>query len=178
MLRALHRLALQVFGALPRGLRRRVVRALSPSYTVGAICVITRDDGRLLLVRQRYRNHWGLPGGLLERGESTAAAARREVREETGLDVELLGEPAVVVEPTPQRVDVVYRARPRGGQALDEVRPRSPEIEELRWFAPDALPDLQEETSTAVVALARIDGQVLRSPDRPPRLVSDDELED
>lgn len=178
MLRALHRLALGVFGALPRGVRRRVVRAMSPSYTVGAICVITRDDGRILLVRQRYRHHWGLPGGLLERGESTAAAARREVAEETGLDVELVGEPAVVVEPGPQRVDVVYRARARAGQALDEVVPRSPEIEELRWFPPDGLPDLQEETSTAVVALARVDGQVLRAPDRPDRLVSDDELED
>ncbi|HSL59808.1 MAG TPA: NUDIX domain-containing protein [Acidimicrobiales bacterium] len=163
MIAALHRLALQVFGALPRGVRRRIVRTVSPSFTVGAVCVVSRADGRVLLVRQRYRHHWGLPGGLLERGEPTAVAARREVAEETGLDVELLGEPAVVVEPGPQRVDVIYRASPRAGQDLDALAPHSPEIEELRWFAPDALPQVQDETSTALVALGRLDGQRLRT---------------
>jgi len=151
----LHRLALSVFGMLPRRVRRVVVRSVTPSFTVGAICVIERSDGRILLVRQRYRQHWGLPGGLLERGEEVNGAARREVAEETGLDVELVGEPAVVVEPEPRRVDVVFRARPRPGADLDGLEPRSPEIVELRWFHPEGLPAVQEETSTAIVALAR-----------------------
>ena len=134
--------------------RRRIVRWLSPSYTVGAICLIERSDGRVLLVRQVYRNSWGIPGGLLERGEDPASAARREVLEETGLEVELMGEPAVVVDPVPQRVDVVFNARPV--DELAEAVPSSPEIELVQWFPSDELPDLQLEATQAIVALARV----------------------
>ena len=53
--------------------------------------LVTRDDrGRVLLVRQRggpFKAAWLLPGGGLEPGESFDAAMRREVLEETGLDV-------------------------------------------------------------------------------------------
>ena len=154
MIRRLHLLALRVFRLLPVWARRRVVRTLAPSFTVGAICFIERPDGALLLVRQSYRQRWGVPGGLVKRGERPADAAKREVLEEVGLEIDLLGEPAVVVEPAPRRVDVVYRARPSRG-AGDAVAPVSPEITEARWFAPDQLPELQAETSTALVALAR-----------------------
>jgi len=74
----LHVLLLRLFGRLPVRARRRVVRLLTPSFTVGANCVIERDDGAILLVRQVYRKRWGLPGGLLERGEEPATAVVRE----------------------------------------------------------------------------------------------------
>lgn len=149
-----HRLALRVFGRLPVRVRRVVVRAASPSYTVGAMCIIERDDGAMLFVRQSYRRRWGVPGGLLQRGEGPSDGARREVLEEVGLEIDLLGEPAVVVAPDPQRVDIVFRARATG-PVDDEIVPRSPEIVAARWFAPDDLPELQAETVTALVALAR-----------------------
>ncbi len=152
----LHRIALQVYRRLPVGLRRRVVRAVSPSFTVGAMCFIERPDGALLLVRHCYRDRWGVPGGLLERGEDAAIGARREVREEVGLAVDLLGEPAVVVDAAPQRVDVIYRARPAEGVDPESVAIGSAEIVEARWFPPDALPELQFETAGALVALARV----------------------
>lgn len=131
------------------------MRTASPSYTVGAICVIARPDGKVLLVRQAYRAKWGLPGGLLEKREDPADGARREVLEEVGLPVELQGEPAVVVDAQRQRVDLVFRAGPETQADLAKVRPCSPEILEAAWFAPDALPELQFETATALVALAR-----------------------
>lgn len=159
----LHQIALRAYRALPRGVRRRLVRALMPSYTVGAICLIERPDGHLLLVRQAYRDHWGIPGGLCQRGEEPADAACREVLEEVGLPIELVGEPAVVVDPGPQRVDVVYRARPTSLVAVAETRPRSPEVVEVRWCSPDDLPRLQHETAQALVALARS----ARSPQAP-----------
>jgi 8-oxo-dGTP pyrophosphatase MutT (NUDIX family) len=154
-MRSLHRLLLSVFRRLPRLGRRWIVRGLWPKYTVGAMCVIERADGAVLLVHQHYRHQWGTPGGLLSRREDPADAARREVREEVGLDIELIGEPAVVVDARAQRVDVVYRARPCPGQAIDGLEPCSPEIDELGWFKPDALPELQFETAGALVALAR-----------------------
>ena len=150
-----HRVALRFYRSLPRLARRWVVRVIAPTYTVGAIAVIERPDGHILLVRQAYRQRWGIPGGLLKRGEDPSVGARREVYEEVGIAIELLGPPAVVVAPRPQRVDIVYRARPVSLAEVGEVRPMSPEIEEAAWFAPDALPELQFETAEAFVALAR-----------------------
>lgn len=151
----LHRLGLSVFRRLPVTARRRVVRTISPAYTVGAIGVIERADGALLLVRLSYRHSWGLPGGLLKRGETPAQAVRREVREETMLDVDLIGDPAVVVDAEAQRVDVIFKARPSAGADPAAVRPGSAEILELGWFAPYELPDLQFEASGALVAIVR-----------------------
>ena len=135
--------------------RRRVVRTIAPAFTVGSMCVIERGDGAVLLVRLSYRNSWGLPGGLLKRGETPEEAALREVKEESSLDVELIGDPAVVVDSTAQRVDVVFRARPAHGVDPDAAMAVSPEIVEVGWFAADELPDLQHEASGAMMALAR-----------------------
>lgn len=148
-------LALQAYRQMPVKLRRVIVRFIAPSYTVGSICLIERADGHVLLLRQTYRANWGLPGGLLKRGEDPRDAAEREVFEEVGLAIEVLGQPAVVVDPEPQRVDLIYRARPRTVHDVASVRPSSPEVLEVRWFAPDALPRLQFETAQALVALAR-----------------------
>lgn len=150
-----HRFLLSVYRRLPARARRQVVRVVAPTFSVGAMCVIERADGAVLLVRHSYRRRWGTPGGLLARGEAAIDAARREVREEVGLEVEIVGEPAVVVDPGPRRVDLVYRCRPAPGSDLDAVAPGSPEIVEARWFPVSALPELQPETAGAVRALAR-----------------------
>lgn len=155
MFARLHLFSLHVFRRLPRRARRQVVRTLAPTFSVGAICFIERDGGDLLLVRLAYREHWGVPGGLLRRGEDADDGARREVFEEVGLAVELVGEPAVVVDPDPRRVDVVYRARPVAGTDPDSARSCSPEIVEVRWFPRDQLPDLQPESVDALLALER-----------------------
>jgi 8-oxo-dGTP diphosphatase len=151
----LHRLLLHLYGRLPRRARRWVVRGLSPSFTVGAMCFIERSDGALLLVRTSYRSRWGVPGGLLKRGEEPAEGARREVAEEVGLPIELIGEPSVVVDAKPQRIDIVYRARVVEGTDADRLHIGTPEIVEARWFPADSMPELQHETAGALVALAR-----------------------
>ncbi len=137
-----------------------MVRSISPKFTVGAICVIERPDGAILLVRQSYRRHWGFPGGLLQRREAPEDGVRREVLEEVGLQVELVGEPAVVVHARHHRVDVVYKASTVGPAVETSDRAAldtdSVEIVEARWFPPDELPELQAEASGALVALARV----------------------
>ena len=63
---------------------------LAPLVGVGAVIV---DKGRVLLARrgnEPLKGHWTLPGGLLELGESLTEGVMREVREETGLTVEVL----------------------------------------------------------------------------------------
>jgi ADP-ribose pyrophosphatase YjhB (NUDIX family) len=132
-----------------------VVRRVAPTFSVGAMCVIERADGRQLLIRHLYRNRWGVPGGLLERHETPTDAARREVREEVGLEVELVGEPAVNVDADPRRIDIVFRARPVNDADADRVQPSSVEVLEARWFWPTELPELQFETAQALQSLAR-----------------------
>jgi len=65
---------------------------------VGVAAVVWRAD-RILLIRRAKSpraGEWSLPGGRQELGETVAEAARREVKEETGLEVEVLGVVAVV----------------------------------------------------------------------------------
>lgn len=68
-----------------------------PTIAVGAICV---RDGQLLLIRRRHapaRGRWSLPGGRVEIGELLADALKREVREETGLEISV-GDLAGILE--------------------------------------------------------------------------------
>jgi ADP-ribose pyrophosphatase YjhB (NUDIX family) len=74
---------------------------------VGALCFLDRD-GRILLLRQYHRRGWTLPGGLLNRGEDAASAVVREVREETGLEIEVGFPFATLVEPRSRRIDILF----------------------------------------------------------------------
>lgn len=49
--------------------------------------LFTDPDGRVLLVKPNYRDHWSLPGGILEHGEPPHEGCRREVAEEIGIDI-------------------------------------------------------------------------------------------
>ncbi|MEZ4330269.1 MAG: NUDIX domain-containing protein [Myxococcota bacterium] len=71
----------------------------------------------LLLMRRSDNGHWSLPGGFVEKGESVAAAARREVEEETGYAIELGRLVGVYSDPATQIVDYGRRkgAAPDGG---------------------------------------------------------------
>ncbi len=144
-----------LFGRLPRVVRRRIVRAVSPKFTVGAICFVFRDDGHVLLVRHSYHRRWGTVGGLSKRREPPRSAAIREAGEEVGLRIELVGEPAVVVEARLRRVDVVYQAGLAPGVRPGDAHPHSAEIVEARWFPPGELPDISSETALAWAALMR-----------------------
>jgi len=149
-------LLLAGYKRLPQAARTFLVRRVTPSFHVGSICVVERADGHILLVRQSYRRGgWGFPGGLLRRREEPAAAARRELREELGIDVELVGLPVVVIETAKRRIDVVFNARLAKGSAQPERTEHSPEITDVGWFPPDGLPSLLPEATDALIQLGR-----------------------
>ena len=134
------------FRRLPSPLRRWLVHAGTPSYTVGAVVLLRREDGKVLLVDQRHSPGWALPGGLLRRGERPAEAVVREVAEEVGvsLEPERLPVPVAAVNPVARRVDLVYLVA-----AAPDVAPQREDEAEVRrigWFAIDDLPEVSEPT--------------------------------
>lgn len=138
---------MRVFRRLPRPIRRLLIRSVTPSYTVGAVLVLRRPDGAMLMVEQRHSPGWALPGGLLRRGELPSDGLAREVEEEVGLVLEraTLPLPYAVLAPRVRRMDVVYviddeqTATARRGADTDEVIG-------VGWFTLDALPELNDAT--------------------------------
>ena len=142
-----------MFRRLPDPMRRLVVHAATPSYTVGSVAVLRRRDGRIALVRQRHSEGWALPGGLLRRGEATAVGLVREIAEELGITLEPadLPIPYAAVNAQVRRVDVVYFVDAAPGARLhreDEV-----EVTGTGWFALDALPPISDPTADILRAV-------------------------
>jgi len=121
---------------------------------VGAIIV---QDERVLMVergREPLKGWWSLPGGLVETGEFLEDALRREVREETGLEVEVLHQIEVFERimrddagrPEYHYVLIDYVCRPTGGllQAADDAS-------KVRWTAEGELDGMRITEGTPAV---------------------------
>jgi ADP-ribose pyrophosphatase YjhB (NUDIX family) len=119
---------------------RRTRERFTAGTLGGAGAWVARDDGAVLLVREADRSGWSEPSGKHEPGESLARTARREVREETGVEVArrsvALAQRAVHVDrtdaarPPIHRLVVVFAGRRAGGRA----RAREPGVEAVDWF--------------------------------------------
>jgi len=127
----LRRAAYRVFRWIPPAPSHAIIRATSPTYSIGAIALI-EWEGRVLALRQTHRTGMSLPGGLLERGEQPADAVVREVREETGLRIEPGDICATVFETQMRHIDVIYRVV---CEHEPEVRPAS-EATAYDWLDP------------------------------------------
>ena len=125
-----------------------------PLWLPGVKAVVVREDGALLLVRRADNGKWTLPAGILEPGEEPAAAAVREVEEETGVVAEVVRLAGVattdpVVYPNGDRaqyLDIVFRCRYVGGDA----RVNDDENTEVAWYAPGREPVLPPKHRRAV----------------------------
>jgi NAD+ diphosphatase len=112
-----------------------------------AVIVLIRDGDRVLLTRKSFwaKGRYGLVAGFVDIGESLEAAARREIREEVGVEVRDLQYVASQYWPFPSQLMVGFVATYAGG----EVQPDHTELEDARWFSVTDLPDLPGKHSIA-----------------------------
>jgi ADP-ribose pyrophosphatase YjhB (NUDIX family) len=118
------------------------------SLVPAASAIVVDDSGRILVHRRRDNKMWALPGGVMEIGESLGDCAAREVREETGLDVEPVRIVGIYSDPkhvfayddgeVRQEFSVCFECRIVGG--LLAVSDESYEVEFVATAALDELP--------------------------------------
>ena len=129
-----------------------------PKHPIVGVGGIVIDRGRALLIRRRkepLKGEWSIPGGMLELGEEIAAGVRRELKEETGLDVEPL-ECILVFDRIARDgarvkyhyVILDYLCRKKGGR----LRPAS-DVVDARWVRREDLPEyhLTELANTIIL---------------------------
>ena len=107
----------------------------TPLLTIDAFAM---KNGKVLLGKRKsgtFANHWELPGGFVERGETLRKAVAREALEETGLKV--IPQKIVGIYDDPKRdprghvVTVTYLCKITGGR----IKPQENEVKEVRFFS-------------------------------------------
>jgi 8-oxo-dGTP pyrophosphatase MutT (NUDIX family) len=128
------------------------------------VAIFVVQDGMILLIHHRKLDKWLPLGGHVELDEDPEQAALREAREESGLEVELLGERPPTTEPgtraliaprfldihritdTHEHIGMLYWARPKSGSTTLAVA----EHHDIRWCSAAELDKLQPTMSNAV----------------------------
>ena len=127
--------------------------ASAPRHSVSVAAAVVDDDSRVLAVRRADNDHWEPPGGVLELDETIDQGLRREVLEETGLEVE------------PERLTGVYKNMERGivalvfrCRAVGGAPAATAEAVELRWLTGDECRELMDEAYAIRVLDAMLPG--------------------
>lgn len=112
----------------------------NPKPCAGALVV---RDGRVMLTRRAIepaRGAWDIPGGFLGEGEHPEQCARRELREETGLDIQITGLLGIFMDTYGKNgrstLNIYYLATV---EADAEPRPAD-DVDQIQWFGPRELP--------------------------------------
>lgn len=127
----------------------RVLWLAHAKFMVGVTGVVRNEQGQVLLLKHRMwpqDRPWGLPTGYAIKGEEFPLTIAREVKEETGLEVEA-GQLVHLKSGYKLRLEVAYEARVVGG----DLKLDSFEILEAQWHSPDSLPDGIQESHRALI---------------------------
>jgi ADP-ribose pyrophosphatase YjhB (NUDIX family) len=112
------------------------VRATQSSFTVSAAAIIFNEKKEVLLLNHVLRPYsgWGIPGGFIEKSEQAEDAVRREIREETGIELSRLK--LYTIRTLGTHLEILFFAMADG-----EPQVGSAEIIESRWFTPSEVPE-------------------------------------
>lgn len=140
--------------ATPAFVKRAGVWLTQPRFAVTAGAVVRDERGRVLLLRHTLRagSGWGIPGGFMLAGEQPEEAVRREMREETGLELESAELAFVRTLGHVRQVEVIFRcAMPASALAR---RAASFEVDRAAWFELGALPEGLSRDQRALIGRA------------------------
>jgi 8-oxo-dGTP diphosphatase len=148
-----------IWRRVPGKLRRGTMRLSHPRFAVTAGAVITDNQGRVLLLKHRFRpgTGWGMPGGFMQEGEQPAEALRRELREEIGLEVEKVELLITRAFKVPRQVEIVFTAR-----AIGDTNELNFEIQKAAWFFLNELPGGLPKDQVQIIKRALNDGARLQ----------------
>jgi len=120
---------------LPPSARRRITRISQRKFTASVAGIITNENGEILLLNHLMRpgSGWGLPGGFIEFGEQPDAAFRRELREETGIELRDIN--MYRCRTLKRHIEIIFIAT-----GVGEAEVKSREIIELAWFEVENIP--------------------------------------
>lgn len=104
---------------------------MNPTHLVSVAALVTNDKGEILMVNSPWRG-WEYPGGLIEPGETFQEALHREVREESGVEIEITGFVGICKNVERNIVNIDFTAKYIGG----ELR-TSEESTEVLWVTPE-----------------------------------------
>jgi 8-oxo-dGTP diphosphatase len=122
---------------------------------VSVAAAIVDGDGRVLAIRRRDNSHWEPPGGVLALDETIPEGLAREVREETGVEIEVEGLTGVYKNLVRGIVALVFRCR-----ALNDPASSTGEAREIRWLEPDEISEYMDEAYAVRLLDALQAGQV------------------
>lgn len=109
---------------------------MEPNHLVSVAALVTNDKGEILLVNSPWRG-WEYPGGLIEPGETFQEALHREVREESGVEIEITGFVGICKNVERNIVNIDFTAR-----YLDGELKTSEESTEVVWVTPEKAFDM------------------------------------
>lgn len=129
--------------------------------------IIRNKQGDILFIRRKDTGTWGMPAGSVELDESVVDALKREVKEETGLDVVSATPIAIYSEPRfafttmfgheYQMFSVVFRVDEWSGSLVRSTD----ETVDAQFFSPVNLPDIPPHLHETLADLKKFDGQLI-----------------
>jgi 8-oxo-dGTP diphosphatase len=124
----------------------------TPKHSVSVAGIVVRDDGKILAIQRRDNQHWEPPGGVLELNETFEQGVRREVLEETGVNVEVEHLTGVYKNMPRGIVALVFKCRP-----LDTATRCTDEATEVGWLAANEITFSMSEAYAVRVTDALLD---------------------
>lgn len=121
-------------------MERGPTTVVNQEHSVSVAGVIIDDDGRALLIQRKDNAHWEPPGGILELGERITDGLRREVKEETGLDVEPVALTGVYKNMIRGIIALVFRCR-----IINGTLKANPEVTAFQWASKSDVEDMVAE---------------------------------
>ena len=109
---------------------------MEPTHLVSVAGLVTNDEGKILLVNSPWRG-WEYPGGLIEPGETFEDALHREIREEAGVEVEILSFVGICKNVEKNIVNIDFTCRYVAGELTT-----SEESTEVVWATPAEAMDM------------------------------------